>query len=344
MNKRQFFIISSIVFSFVLLFNIVSAQEINTTSNVDNSSDIKIQQLDNVKIKEISNIPNDFSILWKDLKNNLFLTFTFDKVKKAEKRLQFAEEKIRVANFITENSNDTKTQEKAKKMIEMADKQITKIEIQKDKLLNNVDEKTIHLLNNLSIHKSNTEKVLDKMEYKTPEAKLEQFQIFRKDLSENGNSFLVEAINNPNIPTSTKQIIINNQQRIEEKQLDKKEEKIDTKNLLQEVKFDDKSIKEANKKETKIIQNIQIDDKSIILYYGETCPHCKVVEQYISDNKINNIIQREVYNNQENAKDLNEKAVKCGMERKNIGVPFLYYNATCLVGDQDIINFLKERQ
>jgi len=42
------------------------------------------------------------------------------------------------------------------------------------------------------------------------------------------------------------------------------------------------------------------DSNQIILYYGETCPHCKIVEQYILENKVDSklkITQKVVINN-----------------------------------------------
>jgi glutaredoxin len=84
----------------------------------------------------------------------------------------------------------------------------------------------------------------------------------------------------------------------------------------------------------------------IILFYGEGCPHCAIVEKYIEENDIINKVsfaQKEVYHNQSNAKELEEKAKICGLPTDSIGVPFLWDGSTCLVGDQPIIDFFKQR-
>ncbi|MGC9049175.1 MAG: hypothetical protein ACP5IX_03080 [Patescibacteria group bacterium] len=84
----------------------------------------------------------------------------------------------------------------------------------------------------------------------------------------------------------------------------------------------------------------------IILFYGDGCPHCKIVEEYINENNIQNKIsfaQKEVYYNQSNAKELEEKAKICGLPTNSIGVPFLWDGEKCLIGDQDIINFFKQK-
>ena len=84
----------------------------------------------------------------------------------------------------------------------------------------------------------------------------------------------------------------------------------------------------------------------IILFYGDGCPHCAIVEEYINKNNVQNKIsftQKEVYYNQSNAKELETKAKICGLPTNSIGVPFLWNGDKCLIGDQDIINFFKQK-
>lgn len=82
----------------------------------------------------------------------------------------------------------------------------------------------------------------------------------------------------------------------------------------------------------------------IILFYGDGCPHCEIVDKYIEDNKIEekvSFVRKEVYNNEKNQKELIEKAKACAISDNNIGVPFLWEKGMCFVGDQDIIDFFK---
>jgi len=84
----------------------------------------------------------------------------------------------------------------------------------------------------------------------------------------------------------------------------------------------------------------------IILFYGDSCPHCALVEKFVAENNIGAKIiftQKEVYNNQDNAKELEAKAKICGIPTDSIGVPFLWDGEKCLIGDQDIINFFKQK-
>ena len=83
---------------------------------------------------------------------------------------------------------------------------------------------------------------------------------------------------------------------------------------------------------------------SIVLFYGDGCPHCALVEKFVSENDIEAKVpftKKEVYYNKQNANELTEKAKICGMPTDSIGVPFLWDGSKCLVGDQPIIDFFK---
>lgn len=86
--------------------------------------------------------------------------------------------------------------------------------------------------------------------------------------------------------------------------------------------------------------------KGIVLFYGIGCPHCAKVEEFIRENKIKEKIsfeEKEVYFNKKNAKLLGEVAKNCGLSPKEIGVPFLWDGQNCIVGDEPIINYFKEK-
>lgn len=85
--------------------------------------------------------------------------------------------------------------------------------------------------------------------------------------------------------------------------------------------------------------------KKSILFYGDTCPHCKQVSLFIQKNNLHkklSFIEKEVYNNQNNAKELEDVAKKCGLDTYSIGVPFYYSDNKCYVGSKDIIDFMSE--
>lgn len=83
----------------------------------------------------------------------------------------------------------------------------------------------------------------------------------------------------------------------------------------------------------------------IILFYGDGCPHCKIVDDFVSQNKIEDkvkFVKLEVWNNKNNQAILGQVAKKCGITSNSVGVPFLYDGSSkCYVGDVDVINFFK---
>lgn len=84
----------------------------------------------------------------------------------------------------------------------------------------------------------------------------------------------------------------------------------------------------------------------IVLYYGDTCPHCKVVSQFIEENKIKDKVtfeEKEVYNNPANSKELADVAKICGLDINAIGVPFLWDGQNCHLGLDEAINFFKNK-
>lgn len=94
--------------------------------------------------------------------------------------------------------------------------------------------------------------------------------------------------------------------------------------------------------------------EGIVLFFGEDCPHCKIVEDFITQNKIADKVS---FTNLEvpfglksspqlmsNAKLAIKLAQGCNMDVSNgISIPFLYDGKNCLLGQDDVINFFKEK-
>lgn len=84
--------------------------------------------------------------------------------------------------------------------------------------------------------------------------------------------------------------------------------------------------------------------QGIVLFYGQGCPHCKDVEDFISQNNIKskvNFTELEVWYNKSNAALLGQVAQKCSITSDQVGVPFLYDGKNCVEGGPDVINFFK---
>ncbi len=77
------------------------------------------------------------------------------------------------------------------------------------------------------------------------------------------------------------------------------------------------------------------DNQAPIFFYGNTCPHCADVEEWMRENKVEEkikLVKKEVYDNQTNALELSKAAEGCGMDTASIGVPFLFTpEGKCLV-------------
>jgi len=93
--------------------------------------------------------------------------------------------------------------------------------------------------------------------------------------------------------------------------------------------------------------NLNLPNDKIIFYYGITCPHCKLVEDYMENNSIESIlpiVKKEVYLNQTNADELLAIGKKFNLPQEEIGaVPLAYYNGQYYIGDEPVINFLKQK-
>lgn len=81
------------------------------------------------------------------------------------------------------------------------------------------------------------------------------------------------------------------------------------------------------------------------LFVGQSCPHCKLVEDFISSWKDKDKIQinqMEVWYNADNARIMQARAKTCGIGPSGMGVPFMVTpDGKCLDGDEPIIDYLK---
>jgi hypothetical protein len=95
--------------------------------------------------------------------------------------------------------------------------------------------------------------------------------------------------------------------------------------------------------------------EGIVLFSAEGCPYCKIVGDFISENKVTEKIELSKldvpYNGKTsaeliaNANLLQQAAEKCGKDtREGVPIPFLYDGEeSCFVGYVEIIDFLKEK-
>jgi hypothetical protein len=85
----------------------------------------------------------------------------------------------------------------------------------------------------------------------------------------------------------------------------------------------------------------------IVLYYSKQCQHCQEVEAFLAQNGLTNqtsLVQKEITAHPENQNELVKIAKKhCKTTGNMINLPVLWDGSTCIVGDNAIMSFLKEK-
>lgn len=85
-------------------------------------------------------------------------------------------------------------------------------------------------------------------------------------------------------------------------------------------------------------------------YWGDGCPHCKIVEDFLETWEKNlpagrrglKIDKKEVWNNVAYAKELKARYEYCKVSQSEMGVPLLFTpEGKCYSGDTPIIDYLK---
>ena len=92
--------------------------------------------------------------------------------------------------------------------------------------------------------------------------------------------------------------------------------------------------------------NTPVSTKDTVLYYGDTCPHCKDLDELIKKDNIKekvSLTEKEVFENRENANELAQVARNCGLSDASIAVPFLFAEGKCLSGTEDIFAYLEKK-
>lgn len=80
------------------------------------------------------------------------------------------------------------------------------------------------------------------------------------------------------------------------------------------------------------------------LFYGNGCAHCAKVEKYFQENGIlekYNIERKNISGNPEFAQEFNEICQSKNIPLDERGIPMLYFEKQCLMGDEPIISFFE---
>lgn len=276
MSKKILFFSLVIIFAFTLSLgfsalaeeNIVMTDEVIADQEdledaldeiINSAEDITLasaEELTDIDVNEPSNIPTAFGLLWQSFKEKASLAFTFDEAKKAEKLLKYAEERTRIAELITEASEDPEMQEKATAMIEKASRYMEKIMEKKEKFIEKTDDRSTKLLENIAKQELNKERVLEKLEDKISIENLEKFQALRKDIEQKAEDFLNTIENNTEISDELKALIMKKFQLIQNTIQKREQIRNQNKELLGEARDGNAEAKEElQKKRTEILES-----------------------------------------------------------------------------------------
>jgi len=204
---------------------------------------VVITELEGVEVKEVKKMPTTWGLWWTSVKEKVSEITTLDPVKKAEKRLRFAEQRMKYAEYIADNAKDPKKQAKAQKMMEKANNYMEKVEAAKEKWTENLDDRKKKLIKNVLTHQVRREKVMDKLEEKLPEDKLEALQKMRVKAIENSKR-LVNALDKQKISTSTRAHLQAVKTRVEGHLQNVKNYQVKKKVLLEKAKSGDETAKD----------------------------------------------------------------------------------------------------
>lgn len=251
MQSKYFFtfiILSAISLVSVYPAAVCAQTDASTISQQMLSESIEIsgepQVLESVVIDEVKNIPSGFGYWWRNLKEDISIGLTFNPVKKATIQLKFAEERMKLAEYMTQNSTDPKVQEKAQQMIEKANEYMQKIEEKRDEFAQSADPSVKPLLKDVLKHNLNTIRVFEKIEDMLPPEKLEQFQQTRARIEGFQTNFLEKLKENPNVSKEVKDRAIEAVSSLKATLEARKEIRLEQKDILNEIKAGNQEAKQ----------------------------------------------------------------------------------------------------
>lgn len=95
------------------------------------------------------------------------------------------------------------------------------------------------------------------------------------------------------------------------------------------------------------MEDLGISDDAALIFYSSSCPHCKAVNEFLNQNAENIKIPVQSLKiddsktDGDNIKLALAKIEECEVG-ENWGVPLMYHDGGCLMGDQPIIEYLSQ--
>jgi hypothetical protein len=192
----------------------ISALDIVVEDATEEVAEVEPDEFEDLEINEPKKLPGAFGLFWRGVQERVSIGFTFDPVIKAEKRVQFAEERIRIAERMAEHVDTEKAQERLDKVVERANTLMEKVEEKKEEWLENSDDRAHKLLRNVITHHDRRERALDVIEEKIPEERRAKFEERREELVKKSNRML-NAIEKGTVPEEVREHLKDVRERVE---------------------------------------------------------------------------------------------------------------------------------
>jgi len=228
LSIRRFFLFCGVFLCSFFIFSTVLAQEVFSDTTVSEdiliNDDVDVDEetgealdisLENIGSSVIEEVPSSFGLFFRGIRERISLMTTFNPVKKAEKRLQYALERENIAERILEESLDFAAQKKAQDMIDRSQAFIEKVHEQQEKWMNGQDDRAQQLLKNVANFELRREKLFDRLEEKLSDEQLIKFQE-KRDVIEQKSQRLLNALDNENIPEEIRLHLQKVKERVEE--------------------------------------------------------------------------------------------------------------------------------
>ncbi|KPJ84970.1 hypothetical protein AMJ57_04880 [Parcubacteria bacterium SG8_24] len=201
--------------------------------------------LEGVEVEEFTAVPSTFGLWWRSVKETVTTAFTFNPLKKAELRVKYAEERMRLAELIAEKAgDDPKLQKRAGKMVDKAHRLMEQVTAKYDKWFDPEDGKAQKLIGNITRHQLNKEAVMDRLEENLDEEQLDKIRELREKGLQ-GSQRLLNAIENENIPERVREHLQGIKDRIEDHASEVREYREQKRELLEQRKAGEEGAEEG---------------------------------------------------------------------------------------------------
>ncbi|PIT88424.1 MAG: hypothetical protein COU29_01395 [Candidatus Magasanikbacteria bacterium CG10_big_fil_rev_8_21_14_0_10_36_32] len=207
------------------------------------NEDIPVTVANDEVLSETVSVPGTLGLFWRNIRERVTLALTFNPVAKAEKQLQFAQERMSIAEMVaTQAVNNPKLQDKAEKIMERANQLMEKIQERQELFNNGEDTRVRVLLRNTATQMVQREAVMNKIEAVLSPERLQKFETTRMNNIENSQR-LLNALENENIPEEIQNHLQDVKEFIEAHATEVKQFQEEKKDLLERAASGDEEAK-----------------------------------------------------------------------------------------------------